>query len=516
VQADLSIRGSTFEQVLVLIDGMRVQDPQTAHHNMDLPLTLADIDYIEILHGQGSSVFGADAFAGAVNIVTKKPKKDSLSLKLKLSDYATRTASVTAEKKLGIFSQRFSVEKSVSNGARYDTDFDNFIFTTKSGFFYSGGNIDLNLGFMDKEFGAYDFYTPGKNYPSREWTSTYFANLSLVQKINTSLFSAKIFHRRHTDKFVLVQTDPALYQNNHRSYIRGGETKIKIPFSAAGSLTLASDFTQDEIKSSNLGNHIQNKYGGCANVQIAVLGNLLLDTSTRAEFINDKSYILPSLAFNLWLLDFWKVRSSVGKVIRTPTYTELYYTDPVNTGNPNLKPEEAVSYELGTDFLNIKNSSFSATFFYRRQKNLIDWTGATATGPWFLQNIGEFNTYGLETVLKTDIYGFKLDLQYSYIESDKNKNYFSKYGLGYKSSQICAGISKNLFRRMALNVKALHRNKERLKAYTLVNARLTKKFTKDFEIFAEATNILNIYYEEIAGIPLPGRWLAFGINWQLI
>ena len=70
VQADLSIRGSTFGQTLVLIDGLRVNDAQTGHHNLDLPIPLDSISRIEVLHGAGSTFYGADAMGGAVNFIT--------------------------------------------------------------------------------------------------------------------------------------------------------------------------------------------------------------------------------------------------------------------------------------------------------------------------------------------------------------------------------------------------------------------------------------------------------------
>ena len=64
IQADFSVRGAGFGQVLVLVDGVRVNNAQTGHHNSDLPVTLDDIERVEILLGPGSSAFGADAFGG--------------------------------------------------------------------------------------------------------------------------------------------------------------------------------------------------------------------------------------------------------------------------------------------------------------------------------------------------------------------------------------------------------------------------------------------------------------------
>ena len=74
VQADLSIRGASFGQFLVLLNGLRINDAQTGHHNMDIPLPFEAISRIEVLHGAGSTLYGADALGGAVNFITARPR----------------------------------------------------------------------------------------------------------------------------------------------------------------------------------------------------------------------------------------------------------------------------------------------------------------------------------------------------------------------------------------------------------------------------------------------------------
>src|SRR5882672_2107180 len=73
VQADLSIRGAGFEQSLVLLNGLRINDAQSGHHNMDIPIPLEAVSRIEVLHGAGSTLYGADALGGAVNFITAWP-----------------------------------------------------------------------------------------------------------------------------------------------------------------------------------------------------------------------------------------------------------------------------------------------------------------------------------------------------------------------------------------------------------------------------------------------------------
>ena len=71
-QTDISVRGASFGQTLVLVDGVRINDPQTGHHSGDLPVALEDIARIELLAGAGSSLHGADAVGGVINIITRR------------------------------------------------------------------------------------------------------------------------------------------------------------------------------------------------------------------------------------------------------------------------------------------------------------------------------------------------------------------------------------------------------------------------------------------------------------
>ena len=166
VQADPSIRGANFSQVMILINGVKVNDPQTAHHNFDLGLTLDSIERVEILHGHGSSLYGPDAFGGVINIITKKPEKGSGYVDVSYGDHSTSIVNGGFSEKSGDFGSSFSVEKRKSDGYRPDTDFDVTTLSSNSTLEMPDlGSLELLLGYTDKEFGANDFYA---DYPSRE------------------------------------------------------------------------------------------------------------------------------------------------------------------------------------------------------------------------------------------------------------------------------------------------------------------------------------------------------------
>lgn len=515
VQADVSIRGSTFQQVLVLIDGVRINDSQTAHHNMDLPITLSDIEKIEILHGQGSSAYGQDAFGGVINIITKKPEKEELLLTTKFAEYNTQAASLSYGQKWGEFSQKISIEKLRSDGYRYDTDINNFILSSNSIWKNTEGEVNLALGYMDKEFGAYDFYTPGKNYPSKEWTKTYFAKLGSLFKVLGMNLQPEVFFRQHNDKFMLDITRPAWYVNDHVTYSYGGEIKTHISLGESEDLVLGGEIIKDEISSTSMGNHFQLREALFSEFCATILPNLNLNAGLRLDNSSWGGRLSPNIGLGYWILKDVKIRASVGYAFRSPAFTELYYNDPVNKGDPNLKPEEATSYEAGIDFIQAKDFNVSLTLFDRKQTNLIDWVGATLTGPWQVENIGESRMFGFEAGIKTKIYFVDTNFNYSWIGTKKGNEYYSKYALTYPVNQFSLEASSSGFWDILPIVNLLYKNRLNESGYFILNGKISKKI-QNIELCIEVTNILNQYYEEIKGVPQPGRWLSVGINWMLI
>ncbi|MEW6557730.1 MAG: TonB-dependent receptor [Elusimicrobiota bacterium] len=514
VQADVTMRGSTFQQTLILIDGVRVNDSQTAHHNMDLPVTLNDIEKIEVLQGHSSSVYGPDAFGGVVNIVTKKTKNKELFSQVKLAEYNTQLVSVSYGNKWNNYSQKVSLEKKKSDGFRYDTDFDNFNFYSDSNWDIAKGEINLSLGFMDKEFGAYDFYTPGRNYPSKEWTKTYFSKLGVVYKIGKISLQPKIFYRQHNDKYMLDITRPTWYVNEHLTYFYGGEIQANIPLRNKVELTIGGEVTQDQIESERLGNHIQPRQALFSEYHTSIFSNLDLDAGLRIDNSNWGQQISPTLGIGYWISPLWKLRSSVGRAFRSPSFTELYYKDPANEGNSELKPEEAISYEAGADFIQGKHFNASITLFDRKQTNLIDWVGTTETGPWKAENIGEVRIFGIDSEVKFNLYSFETRFNYSWMGSKKTQDYYSKYALQYPTNQFSLEVSRPLNWNIIPVVKLIYKERLSETGYFLMNSRISKSID-NMEIFIEGTNLLDIKYEEIKGVPQPGRWLGAGVTYKL-
>lgn len=512
IQSDITLRGSTYQQVLVLIDGVRANDSQTAHYSMDLPVPLQDIERVEILHGQGSALYGPDALGGVVNIITKPAKNTGLEVKSKVSEYSTTLLSGSYGKKSGAFAQKVSFEKSRSDGFRYDTDFDNLVLSSKSELRGKNSTTGLSLGYMDKEYGAYDFYTPGAGYPSREHTKTYLGEASNNVDCGWGQLSFKAFYRRHDDTFTLDQTRPAFYVNNHRTYYYGAEARASLPLGGQN-LLLGAEAAQDSIASTNLGDHSRPRQSVFGQLSGQIRQDWFYDAALRVDNAGWGTRLSPNIGLSYWPSQYWKLRASSGMAFRAPSFTELYYRDPLNNGNPDLKPEEALSYDIGADFMQGREFSASITAFLRNQHNLIDWVGSTQRGPWTATNIGQVSIYGLEASASARKGDFSVSFGGSLTGSDKEPDYFSKYALTYPTAQGTLNVSyaRNGF---TAGTGLVHRDRHNLSGYTLLNAKISWTDGR-IEIFADGSNLLNISYQEIAGIPQPGRWLGIGASLKL-
>lgn len=171
VQSDAGIRGGTFEQTLILVDGVKLSDPQTGHHNLNIPVSLENIERIEVLKGQGSRIFGANAFSGAVNIITKKSKKSLLSILAQGGEHNLYNLDVATFYPIFSIGNSISFSKKKSNGYTHNTNFDITQFSFNQNYTIAENNIALFFGYIDKKFGANNFYSD--RFPN-QWPDNLF------------------------------------------------------------------------------------------------------------------------------------------------------------------------------------------------------------------------------------------------------------------------------------------------------------------------------------------------------
>jgi iron complex outermembrane receptor protein len=515
LQDDFSLRGCSFQGVLMLVDGQRLNDPQTAHHNSDIPLTREDIERIEVLPGVSSSLFGPDAIGGAVNIIRKKPKSNRRVIELSAGSNNLRSVLASLTKKKDDWGVRLSVDSSESSGFRYDTDFKKFTSTINSTLSLPAGSFDMDFGYQEKEFGAFDFYTPGLGYPSKEWTKTYLFDTGLFWENDDFLIKPNFLWRRHYDAFVLDKTEArSKYRNQHRTDAYTPNIYFQKDLAVLGKVGLGLEYGDERINSSNLGKHVRSHESVFFDDTQDLVPALSWGVSGRFDTYDGFGEVYTgSLNFRYHLRPDVDMIIGVSRSMRIPSFTELYYNDPTTIGDPGLSSEEAFSYQSGVDY---KKEHFSAgaMLFLRQEHDFIDWVKTSSSQEkWKVENILESDVVGVEHYLRADINRYlSWDSNYAYTSKRIDTHGYSyKYGPNYSRHIVNSTFNFNLpFGQQSICLS--YKQKPARDGWVLVSAHLRCRLSELCKIFLTITNLLNSKYQEIEGIDQPGRWVEGGIR----
>lgn len=519
VQSDVTIRGGNFEQTLILIDGVKVSDPQTGHHNLNLPISLDDVQRIEILKGQGSRIFGPNAFSGVINIITKKGSQKSLSLTASGGENNFYDGAIHAAYPIGILSNNISFSKKKSDGYIHNTNFDIINFSYNANLQTDPGKINLFFGLNDKKFGANGFYSP--IYPNQwEHTTTKLLNLSADLGNNVLTFSPKIYWRRNDDDYQLDYERPAFYENFHQTNVYGAEIQASYK-SNLGTTSLGGEFIQEKIESTNLGNHSRDKKGIFVEQKFSPFQDFNIVVGGFAyDYASVGWKVWPGISVGYNISNKIRIYGSAGKAFRIPSYTELFYKSPTVNGNPDLKYEETTNYELGFRF-NENIFSSEINLFRKEGKNLIDYVRISEDSAWRARNIAKVNTNGFEINLSLHPALYKnfpikkISFTYTYLNSDKKTDQFeSQYLLDYLRNQLVFSVENNWWFDILQNWIFRYEDRINFEDHFIFDSQISKSFN-NFKIFVKATNILNQSYMQISGVPLPGRWISAGIKFTL-
>lgn len=517
IQADIGIRGASFNQTLVLIDGIKQIDPQTGHHSMNLPLHIDNIAQIEILKGPGSRLYGTNAFGGVVNIITKNSLKPTAKLGGKFGDFNLYDTFLSLAIPIANSSHAFTISQSRSDGYRANTDFKNVTLSHKSIYQKEAFKAFVSSGYNSKDFGANSFYTskfPWQYEETRLFTVQGGAGYHQTDW-NVQL---KSFYREHEDLFLLKRNDPSFYKNEHKSKSYGAELESHY-FIDHYAFSLGAEIAKEEINSTNLGEHKRNRGGFFAQGQLVYNAFTLALGSSLFHYSGEGWQMWPGLdaSYKLGALKFF-LSTAMG--FRVPTYTELYYKDPVTVGNADLKPEESINVEFGLNWQN-KLVKAELTLFGRNNKNLIDYVLNTHDNLYYAQNFTKINSSGVEVALtlpKALLSFVDLNFSYTYINSDKDaRNRVSRYTLTHLEHQFITALHYNISANGALSQNWQYRYEERLltKPSNLVDTRIVYQHS-GHKLYAEVTNIFHKKYEDFPGVIMPGRWFKAGFEFNIL
>ncbi|MBN2243708.1 MAG: TonB-dependent receptor [Acidobacteria bacterium] len=508
MQSDISIRGSAYSQVLVLVDGVRINDSQTGHHNSDFPVPLHDVERIEVLLGSGSSIYGADAFGGTVNIITKHPDRRCNGA-VSWGRHGLVDGYFSANFEKGVYRQSVSVSGSRSSGFRYARDFNT---VTVGSRITVRDHSAFYVSYVDKEFGAAGFYGP---VPSREWTNQAFISAEhAFEGRSGNRTSVKGYYRSHGDRFLYDIERPALFESRQRTHSSGIQVKTGYTLGGSGSLALGGELGGDWIRSSNLGDHSYSKTGLFGEFQWTPRESVSVYPGLRLDYYsNFGSAVSPSLSAGWWVLPRLRLRSSAGHAFRIPTFTELYYRDPNHEASPGLRPESAWSADMGAECIPADGWMGSLTFFVRRERDVIDWVRSSDSERWRTANIRKLVKKGFELGLERSFgSGASLAAQYSYILVDAGSiDWESKYVLDFARHSFLQTASFALPFDLQAKQTIRYRRRSDGRSYWLWDARLEKGFYK-LTAAVDFTNLLDVDYQEVRGVDMPGRWFAVSLR----
>jgi vitamin B12 transporter len=503
LQTDIKLRGSAFSQVLILVDGIRINDSQTGHHNSDFPVQLQDVERIEILRGSGSSIYGADAFGGIINIITRR-KAEPIGASVSGGQHGFAEGSFSVGLHKGKIEQSISASGSRSSGFEYDRDFRSVSVSSRTRL---GDSSTFFISHVNKEFGANGFYGPA---PSQEWTNQTL--VSFEHKSNGTLFQG--YYRTHGDRFLYDIRSPGLYENRHRTHAAGAQIKGQYKLADAGSITLGGEVGGDWIASSNLGNHAFARTSLFTEFQWTPTKTIAIYPGLRFDYYSNFGCATsPSLSGSWWILSRIRLRSSLGRAFRIPEFTELYYRDPNNEADPSLKPECSWSEEIGSDFVPAKSWMGSFTFFSRQEHNVIDWIRSNSAEKWRTFNIRKLRTSGIEIGIERSLGSrARLETHYSRISTDAGYiNYISKYVLDYARDSWSTSAHFPILPALNYQQTLAYKRRADGQSYWLLDGRVERRFGR-LVAAVDFTNLFDTRYREITGVDMPGRWFALSLR----
>ncbi len=561
-QTDMSIRGSNYEQIAILLNGINIGDPQTGHNAFDFPVDLEDIDHIEVLEGPAGRVYGTSSLLGAINIVTKgvgnnkqNQKQSPLTVRLEGGSYGYLNAGARITTP---WNQSISASYTRSDGySRNKAGGLNADYRAWKGFYEGAFKSDLfsvhwHAGLSNKDFGSNTFY-------GAKWDDQFEHTLKsfvAVQGENTKgaiHIKPAIYWNHSQDRFELFRDASEKYPYNyHRTNVYGMNLNSWFDWTL-GRTAIGAEMRTEELISSNLGEpldkpkHIHGtdryyEYGlDRTNVSMSLEHNILLNrltisaglTAVHNKWADISMKVYPGADISYWITDHLKAFASYNSSLRMPSATELYYSVGGHKADKHLKPEEVSAWEGGIKYMS-KGVNGNISVFYNRHRNLIDWIRHTDEGedaPWQSVNFGHIDNIGIETALNMQLSTLmpaqrvlkSLSIAYCYQHQEQNKepNIQSRYALEYLRHKLIGQLSLGIVRNvdMTMNYRWQDRNGTytdtngnvvRYASYGVLDAKLEWKQPK-FKLYVEGNNLLDKTYVDYGNVAQPGFWFVAGV-----
>ncbi|MDC0629575.1 TonB-dependent receptor [Flavobacteriaceae bacterium] len=518
MQADLYIRGGSFDQTLLLIDGIKVEDPQTGHHTLNMALPLEVIERIEIIKGPAARVFGQNAFTGAINIVTKSNADAVNSVRYKLGSYNQHQASGTLGTQIKNSTLIGHASVNTSDGYRYNTDFENQNYFIKGRFNTLKNPVEVIGTFSERKFGANQFYAVESGNDQYEETQSSLVGASTEFKTETLKITPRVYWKRNQDMYLYVRENPSVYRNLHHSNKVGLQVNASYT-SNAGITGFGIDAAKVFMTSTNLGERDRTMANLFVEHRFSLADNALdITPGVSVNYFSDfKFHAFPGVDIGYAINDTFKAYANVGYTYRVPTYTDLYYVGRTDLGNANLEPEKALSEELGLKYFGENFNAYVAVF-NRSSDNLIDYTKENEADKWEATNLKSLTSTGLEFNLsssfKSEQYTQNISLGYTYLDENLNdiKTAFSKYVLNALTHHFTATVRSQFLKNVTQSIVYKFAERASGTSYSVVDVQATLSVSNfDFSIIGN--NIFNTEYIETGFVPMPKGNVLVGLNY---
>ncbi len=520
MQADLYIRGGSFDQTLLLIDGIKVDDPQTGHHTLNMALPVDVIKRIEIIKGPAARIFGQNAFTGAVNIVTKDGVDNSLTAKLQAGSFHQFLGEVVGTVANENSNHIIQVGKHFSEGYRENSDFDNTSIFVKSQFNKNKLPINLLTSYNERKFGANGFY--GIPSAKNQYEATQASLIGVSTEIQKGNFTWKprIYWRRNQDEYIYIRSNPSIYRNLHITNKIAAELNASYE-SKLGVTGFGVEFSKYYIGSNNLGDNQREIATLFVEHRFQLLHDKLdITPGIAASYFSDfDNQVFPGIDLGYSVSDNIKVYSNVGYTYRVPTYTDLYYIGPQAIGNENLQAEKALAEEVGVRFY-FSKLDVSIAGFNRDSQDLIDYVRLSETDTYFTPlNIQDVQTQGIEidasysfTILNATQ---KINAGYTYIDDEVKKSGVaeSRYSINSMKHQVTTALMMQWFKNFSTNFAYRYVERTSGISYSVCDA--SANYELDQFVFSlYANNIFDEDYSETGNLPMPKGNVMFGVQYR--
>lgn len=557
VQTDISINGGTFDQITLLLNGVPLSNPQTGHNAADFPVSISDIDHIEILEGSSARIYGSSAFSGAVNIVTRTPSRTGARVNMEGGSFGTFGGDAAVS-----WNPSASLQQLLSGGyMQSDGGTANSNFRKRRGFYQGGLNstfIRLNwqAGITSQDFGANTFYSP--RFPNQyEATRRYIASASatirpFAHSDNTTAASFEIkpmlYGHRNYDHFQLIKgmTGAQKGENYHRLDVYGASVDLNLSW-LLGKTAIGADVRKEHIMSTAYGqlldsarwiaikgtDRMYNKRADRTNTSLFLEHNVVLNKVTisagimanRNTALDNDFRFYPGIDISYRPNNHWRLYAGWNKALRVPTFTDLFTANSAQQGNLNLKPERNSTFKIGSRFTTTGIEAM-ATMFYSRGRNMIDWVYETsASTRYHALNIGKLNNMGFSTEARLNLSQLLfsqaetkrepvlMKVGYAYIHQKHTTNqpiYRSLYALEYLRHKVVVELSHPIVSHLSASwALRWQQRMNGYKPYAKVDGKLTWREQR-WQIYLKADNLTCHRYYDLGSVLQPGLWVMAG------